>query len=170
MSFQKLMIKQIKKESVKIKKIQSNYSGRTFQLISLVGSALGTHYAFVLLFPLLLWFGEDSFVGIITTTTWTTCIVNIFKDLFQLPRPFVAKNDLVESVLEEFGLPSTHTANATAIAISVSCLVQGRFVYTLFVRLLLFFYVFLTGFSRLIYGVHSFIDLYSGAFVGTFPK
>ncbi|KAI8898196.1 hypothetical protein BC833DRAFT_508046, partial [Globomyces pollinis-pini] len=166
-----------------IAQIQSCYTNQFTLTLAALGSALGTHHAFVALLPPMFWFSNDHSsislsriygLGLLGTLAWSTYFCGVLKDLFMLPRPVsppVVYKDFVSSVFKEYGMPSTHTSNSTTIAfftIFFYCFHSSSLLnlQTLFIVCSLFLYTIVVAGGRVLYGVHSFVDVISGFIVG----
>ncbi|KAJ3207532.1 hypothetical protein HDU82_003610 [Entophlyctis luteolus] len=134
-------------------------------------AVLGTHSFFLLVLPPLFFSPVPASpaadmkplaLSLVAVLALGVCLCAVVKDLLCLPRPFVSKGVVRRSkacsqTSLEYGFPSTHSANATSVAI-VLCVANNSLVPLL--------YPLIMGISRLVVGMHSFMDVIGGWVIG----
>ena len=174
------LIKRIHKEAKTISWIQKHYTSNLTLLIASIASALGTHHAYLVILPPLFWISDSQdtelriyALGLIGVVNWSNYSTGFLKDALELPRPPapVRRKDVLHSISKEYGFPSTHTANAFGFAVfSFVLLLQRRasagFLVPMLLSVFLFSYAVVVGLSRVLLGMHSFVDVIGGAVVG----
>ncbi|KAJ3211734.1 hypothetical protein HDU67_004316 [Dinochytrium kinnereticum] len=189
-----LFLPRIHHESHAIASIQSRCSQSLLAFMTSLG-ALGTHAAFMLMLPPMFWFdvGEDGGAGLrefgrgfVICLLFGVYFSAAVKDFLCLPRPLsppVRRMTTKASIAFEYGFPSTHTMNATSIALhtilqiifgsitlasaarpSADMLLGNTFQFACLA--LLAFYPVLMGLSRIVTGMHSFVDVVGGWWLG----
>jgi undecaprenyl-diphosphatase len=84
----------------------------------------------------------------------------LIKDYFYLPRPFILSGTVpVLPYLLDGSWPSSHTSSAMAVAVSI-------FIKHQRLGLLFIFLAVLIAVGRIMGGVHSYLDIFSGALLG----
>eukprot|EP00842_Homolaphlyctis_polyrhiza_P001167 jgi/Hompol1/2050/HPOL_005829-RA len=160
--------------------LQSRLLCRTVDIVSTAFSLLGTHEAYLLLLPAMFWFSHASSpvrvlaLGLLGVLAWTNYGTGFLKDLLCLPRPplsVVQRKAETTASEQEFGFPSTHTANSLGIVLFtlywLSLRTHGINPDTVLVLTpLLISYAVIVAWSRILKGMHSYIDILGGAIVG----
>ncbi|KAJ3104962.1 hypothetical protein HDU97_008710 [Phlyctochytrium planicorne] len=146
---------------------------------------LGTHGAFLLLLPPLFWvdFGEDHGEsakefgrGFVICLLFGVYASSLVKDFLCLPRPTsppVRRMSTKASIALEYGFPSSHSTNAASIAAYTIYHLIYRMNFSPSSSLLdlgyivvLASYPLLMGVSRILTGMHSFLDVFGGWVLG----
>ncbi|KAJ7703449.1 hypothetical protein B0H16DRAFT_1638694 [Mycena metata] len=114
------LVKQIRVESVIVAKMQDAIRTPWLDSYFVYTSALGTHTFFLTFLPMLFFFGfDDMGRGLINVLCLGIYFTSVCKDLFCSPRPFappVTRMTIGNHHLE-YGMPSTHCANAISLAL-----------------------------------------------------
>ncbi|KAJ7034573.1 sphingosine-1-phosphate phosphatase [Mycena alexandri] len=114
------LVKQIRVESVIVAKMQDAIRSPWLDKYFVYTSALGTHTFFLTFLPMLFFFGFDDIGhGLINVLCLGIYFTSVLKDLFCSPRPFappVTRMTIGNHHLE-YGMPSTHCANAISLAL-----------------------------------------------------
>lgn len=138
-------------------------------------ASLASHTFYVLMLPPLFWFGSSNMgrdlVAVLGLGIYFT---SFCKDLLCLPRPRsppLHRLTVLAYTAEEYGWPSSHSANATAVSLVLMFLLMqiketmSPFKYYSLLSLL-FVYYFSLVFGRLYCGMHGFLDVITGALIG----
>ncbi|CAI4034807.1 hypothetical protein SMKI_11G2580 [Saccharomyces mikatae IFO 1815] len=137
-------------------------------------SLMGSHMFYVIVLPIPVWLGYlDLTRDMIYVLGYSIYLSGYLKDYWCLPRPRsppVDRITLSEYTTKEYGAPSSHSANATAVSLLFfwriclsDTLVWPRKLILLSV--VIFYYLTLV-FGRVYCGMHGMLDLFSGAAVG----
>ncbi|KAJ3194521.1 hypothetical protein HK101_002536 [Irineochytrium annulatum] len=188
-----LLLPRIIWEAPFIASAQAKCPAWLLSLMSVFG-LLGTHAAFMLLLPPLFWFDlEDAQAdhelkrfgrGFVICLLFGVYVSAAVKDFLCLPRPLsppVRRMTATASISLEYGFPSTHTMNATTISMhtalyllsasmGAASTVAGQnepmSMTTSAALFLLVAYSVIMGGSRILTGMHSFMDVMGGAWLG----
>ncbi|CAI4914386.1 BAD_collapsed_G0034500.mRNA.1.CDS.1 [Saccharomyces cerevisiae] len=137
-------------------------------------SLMGSHMFYVIVLPMPVWLGyRDLTRDMIYVLGYSIYLSGYLKDYWCLPRPKsppVDRITLSEYTTKEYGAPSSHSANATAVSLLFFwriCLSDTLVWPTklLLLSLVIFYYLTLV-FGRVYCGMHGMLDLFSGAAVG----
>lgn len=155
-----------------------------FQLASFIG----THSFYLTILPIFFWIKypldprslelvekNGSLLhfarGLVLNLAGGVCITCFLKDYLSLPRPQgkILRKSIVNYHSKEFGCPSTHSANATSISLFLHEFLSNH-VYNhkvpWTVLSLLFIVTFFVISSRIALGMHGFLDIFTGMFIG----
>lgn len=136
---------------------------------------LASHTFYVLMLPPLFWFGASKMGrDLVAVLGLGVYLTGFCKDFLCLPRPRsppLHRITLLAYTAEEYGWPSSHSANATAVSLVLLFLlirVKDSVSTINFYGLisLLFVYYFSLIFGRLYCGMHGFLDVVTGAIIG----
>ncbi|KAJ3030560.1 UNVERIFIED_CONTAM: hypothetical protein HDU68_008577 [Siphonaria sp. JEL0065] len=121
-------------------------------------AVLGTHEFFLAALPLFFFVDEPSEVGlsIVSVLALGVCGAASVKDAVCAPRPFGVTRKK-SSTAQEFGLPSTHSCNAASVGV-VLCVHFSEPLWLL--------YPLTMGLSRVVTGMHSWLDVGAGWLLG----
>ncbi|XP_035536643.1 sphingosine-1-phosphate phosphatase 2 [Morone saxatilis] len=132
----------------------------------LVSAGLGHEIFYITCLPSIHW-NLDPFLCRRLVNMWTVVmyIGQVMKDLLKLPRPLSPPVVKLETrVNAEYGLPSTHSMAATAISFTLLLSAPSRIQFQFEVGLLIAVTLSsLVCLSRLYTGMHSVLDVISGA-------
>ena len=124
---------------------------------------LGNEQFYLLIFPALYWC-IDSTLGLRTgIILMISGIVNTyFKWAFHLPRPFWYSPDVSAHAVETgFGVPSGHSQNAVVVWGLIAASLRKRWAWIVAI-----FLIFFIGLSRMVLGMHFYIDVLAGWLLG----
>ncbi|KAL1918285.1 uncharacterized protein VTP21DRAFT_2945 [Calcarisporiella thermophila] len=132
---------------------------------------LGTHTFFMVMLPLLFWFGYSEYGrGLVMLSGCGVILSSLLKDFLCLPRPFappLIRLSLSSSTSAEYGFPSTHSTNSVSISLFfLSHLLSATSSPSPFLVALIAFYCFSVVFGRLYCGMHSLTDVIGGITIG----
>jgi len=137
---------------------------------------LASHTFYVLMLPLPLWFGASTLArDLIFVLGMGIYVTGFFKDFLCLPRPRsppLHRITMLSYTAHEYGWPSSHSANATAVTLVLLATFydqRSSFSYLQFVTLigLLALYYLSLILGRLYCGMHGFFDILTGMSIGT---
>ncbi|HBY07843.1 MAG TPA: phosphoesterase PA-phosphatase [Chloroflexi bacterium] len=124
---------------------------------------LGNEEFYLLIFPALYWCIDSTLglrTGIMLMVSGT--INSYFKWIFHLPRPFWYSTEVKAHAIETgFGAPSGHSQNAVAVWGLMASSIQKPWAWITAVLLM-----FLIGLSRMVLGMHFYLDVLSGWLLG----
>lgn len=134
---------------------------------------LASHTFYVLMLPLPIWFGGSTLSrDLICVIGYGIYITGFCKDFLCLPRPRsppLHRITMLSYTTQEYGWPSSHSANATAVTLMLFArLFQGPVTSTTWgLALVLVVYYFSLMVGRLYCGMHGFFDILTGLLIGT---
>ncbi|WBW74228.1 sphingosine-1-phosphate phosphatase Spg1/Lcb3 [Schizosaccharomyces osmophilus] len=165
----------VRSESIYLHKLQSRLRRTWLDTYFCYSATLGTHVFFMLALPIFFWSGCINFTLDITQLFAAGVYFSgILKDFLCLPRPLsppLIRLTLSSDAEYEYGFPSTHTTNAVSTgSYSIFMLVSMKesmsppcFHLLVFLSLL---YIFSISLGRLYCGMHGFMDVIVGSFIG----
>ncbi|KAG0055843.1 hypothetical protein BGZ83_007276 [Gryganskiella cystojenkinii] len=128
---------------------------------------------FVCILPIMFWYGHSVFArGFVNVACVGVFVTSWVKDYLCLPRPLsppLIRLSRSKRVHLEYGFPSTHTSNATSIALyllSYLLISDWSFPTKVLSIMGLVVYLFSVVFGRLYCGMHTMSDLVGGAVIG----
>lgn len=136
---------------------------------------LGSHTFYVLCLPMPVWFGGFEHTrDLVYLLGYSIYLSGFLKDYLCLPRPRappLKRITLSAYTAKEYGAPSSHTANATAVALFLLWSVAQNSNYLsaptkIMLVMLITMYYFTLVLGRLYCGMHGFLDLFSGTLIG----
>ncbi|KAK9472329.1 phosphatidic acid phosphatase type 2/haloperoxidase [Dipodascopsis tothii] len=136
---------------------------------------LGTHTFFVIMLPVPFWFGYVSVGrGLVYTLGYGVYVTGFLKDMLCLPRPMsppLHRITMSGSAALEYGFPSTHSTNAVSAALVVYyAALESAGDWPawklLALRAVCWQYVVSIVLGRLYCGMHGFLDVIAGSFLG----
>mgnify|MGYP004713523249 CR=1 FL=1 len=174
----KMLLSFVTNETNSLVYIQSNYRNFILDEYFIYSANLGSHFFYVICLPMTRWIpisaNMDYSRDLIYLLAFSIYLSGLIKDYLCLPRPKappIIRITHSEYTTKEYGAPSSHTANATAVTFYVIlqlCLSLKQFTFKqaiLFFGMICMYYTTLT-FGRLYSGMHGFFDLESGAIIG----
>nr|KAJ3418844.1 hypothetical protein HK105_007759 [Polyrhizophydium stewartii] len=171
----------VEAEAPLIARIQKRYSNPVTEAIAKAASALGTHEAYLVALPLMFWFVRDPLssparhyaLGLLGVFAWANTGTSFLKDLLCLPRPptsHVQRKAEHLSAAREYGFPSTHTGNAVGFSLFTALFWLRSFAgdpaSLAWFTTVLVGYASIVAASRILKGMHSFVDVLGGAAIG----
>lgn len=173
-----LLLSFVKNETKPLVYIQENFRNFVLDEYFIYSANLGSHFFYVICLPMTRWIpisaNHDYSRDLIYLLAFSIYLSGLIKDYLCLPRPKappIIRITHSEYTTKEYGAPSSHTANATAVTFYVLlqlCLSIKQFSIKqiiLFFGMISMYYTTLT-FGRLYSGMHGFFDLESGALIG----
>lgn len=136
---------------------------------------LASHTFYVLMLPASNWFGSASLArDLVYVLGLGIYLTGNLKDCLCLPRPRsppVHRITMSSYTTQEYGFPSSHSANATAVSLIILMkIIEIGDQFTPPVRngliVVLFLYYFSLIFGRLYCGMHGLVDIFTGSFIG----
>ncbi|KAJ6469356.1 sphingosine-1-phosphate phosphatase [Mycena sanguinolenta] len=177
----RVLVAQIRVESVLVAKIQDAIRSPFLDNYFVYTSALGTHTFFMTFLPMLFFFGYPELGrGLIVVLCLGIYFTSVIKDLFCSPRPFappVTRLTMGTHHLE-YGMPSTHCANAVSLALFFWAHIHElafpppsatpSISFPTYTALTIGLAIYVTSivFGRLYTAMHSFSDCAVGVFLG----
>lgn len=164
-------------QSIYLSRWQNNYSTKFRDLYFLYTALLGSHTFYVLFLPMPVWFGYfETTRDLVYILGYSIYLSGFLKDYWCLPRPQsppVERVSLSPYTTEEYGAPSSHSANATAVSLYILVhLYQSNSSLSMlakcgFASLIVFYYATLV-LGRLYCGMHGLLDVVTGSLCGIF--
>lgn len=136
---------------------------------------LGTHTFYVIMLPVLFWFGQaDMARGLVFVLAYGVYVSGVIKDLLCLPRPLsppLHRITMSGSAALEYGFPSTHTTNAVSVTLLFlqklyECKNDLSTVSFQVLQGLCLLYGASIICGRIYCGMHGFLDVISGFILG----
>lgn len=165
----------VRKETVVLAKLQAKIRHPALDMYFAWTANLASHTFYVLMLPPLFWFGASKMGRDLVAVLGLGIYVTGFcKDFLCLPRPRsppLHRITLLAYTAEEYGWPSSHSANATAVSLVLLFqMIEMRasmnaFQFYGLLSLSLLYYTSLI-FGRLYCGMHGFLDVATGSFIG----
>ncbi|KAG0666814.1 hypothetical protein C6P45_000186 [Maudiozyma exigua] len=153
---------------------QQRYSTKFRDLYFLYTALLGSHTFYVLFLPMPVWFGYfETTRDLVYILGYSIYLSGFLKDYWCLPRPQsppVERVSLSKYTTEEYGAPSSHSANATGVSLYFLVHIYKADFITLplkclFASLIVFYYMTLV-LGRLYCGMHGLLDIVTGCLCG----
>lgn len=165
----------VRSETAVLEKIQQRYRNRALDIYFAWTANLASHTFYVLMLPLPLWFGASRMArDLVFVLGMGIYVTGFCKDFLCLPRPRsppLHRITMLSYTAQEYGWPSSHSANATAVTLVLTAkLWELRsdlgFALWLALMVLLAVYYFSLIAGRLYCGMHGFFDVGTGALIG----
>lgn len=165
----------VRKETEILASLQSRLRHPALDFYFAWTANMASHTFYVLMLPLPIWFGASQMVrDLVFVLGMGIYVTGFCKDFLCLPRPRsppLHRITMLSYTAQEYGWPSSHAANATAVTlVLVAKLVERRadYAWLLFVLLLalLALYYFSLIIGRLYCGMHGFFDILFGLAIG----
>ncbi|QPG74999.1 hypothetical protein FOA43_002339 [Brettanomyces nanus] len=170
-----VLVRLVLSESPSLAAIQQNLRCKVLDYYFLYSANLGAHMFYVLMCPLPAWLGHtDILRDSVQILGWGIFMTGCVKDFLCLPRPIsppLKRLTLSHYTAQEYGCPSSHTANATSVCLLILRLVwinwsENTPFFNYIVTFLTVFYLSTMVLGRIYCGMHGYIDLAIGALVG----
>ncbi len=126
---------------------------------------LGSQYAYLVIIPIVLWsIDKDTGRRLFVFLLLTAFLNGFLKICLARPRPFVVSPHTVVPFVsaEGYGLPSGHSMMAAAVGLWLMIRMRRSWIYWAATA-----YIFLTGLSRIVHGVHYPQDVLLGWILGS---
>ncbi|KAL6929860.1 hypothetical protein ACO0SA_001264 [Hanseniaspora valbyensis] len=168
----------VKDETKPLLFIQNHCRNFIFDEYFIYSANLGSHFFYVICLPMTRWIPisdkMDYSRDLIYLLAYSIYFSGFIKDYLCLPRPKappIIRITHSEYTTKEYGAPSSHTANATAVTLYVILQLFANLKNVPIKKSLLYFgligmYYTTLSFGRLYSGMHGFFDLESGALIG----
>ncbi|ODV88705.1 hypothetical protein CANCADRAFT_16630, partial [Tortispora caseinolytica NRRL Y-17796] len=159
----------IRKETPILARIQSSMRSNYLDWFFSMLANFGTHTFYLLFLPILFWFGRDIEArGLVYVLGFGVYATGFAKDYLALPRPMsppLHRLSMSPDVNLEYGCPSTHSANSISVALWV-CSVIPHSPSNKYAYVAAAIYTFAQSFGRIYCGMHGFVDVFFGLFIG----
>lgn len=161
-------------QSEYLAKWQHRYSSKFRDTFFLYTALLGSHTFYVLFLPMPVWFGYfETTRDLVYILGYSIYLSGLLKDYWCLPRPRsppVKRTTLSNYTTKEYGAPSSHSANATAVSLYFSyyIMVSDSLAFQpkiMFSSMILFYYLTLV-LGRISCGMHGLLDIVTGSLCG----
>ncbi|SCW03213.1 LAFE_0G05490g1_1 [Lachancea fermentati] len=137
-------------------------------------SLMGSHTFYVIMLPLPRWFGYSGVSrDLVYILGYSIYLSGFFKDYWCLPRPQsppLVRVALSGYTTKEYGAPSSHTANSTAVTLLLMWYIYESVSMSWMAKLLavigVLIYYFTLTVGRIYCGMHGLLDIISGAIIG----
>lgn len=165
----------VRKETEWLSKLQSGARHPWLDFYFAWTANLASHTFYVLMLPLPAWFGGSRLLrDLVYVLGYGIFFSGFLKDFLCLPRPRsppLHRITMSSYTTQEYGWPSSHAANATAVTLLLfAALLHLSSTYStlafLLLTVLLSLYYFSLIVGRLYCGMHGFFDISTGALVG----
>ncbi|KAF3988301.1 hypothetical protein FT663_04061 [Candidozyma haemuli var. vulneris] len=165
----------VRKETEVLANIQSKVRGPWLDYYFAWTANLASHTFYVLMLPVPIWFGMGMLSrDLVAVLGYGIYVSGFFKDFLCLPRPRsppLHRITMSSYTTQEYGWPSSHSANATAVTLILFAKLWDYMdsfstlqVVSLSALLLLYYFSLIVG--RLYCGMHGFFDILTGAAIG----
>ncbi|KAM3125359.1 hypothetical protein CJJ07_001522 [Candidozyma auris] len=165
----------VRKETEVLAKLQSQVRRPWLDFYFAWTANLASHTFYVLMLPVPVWFASAGIArDLVAVLGYGIYVSGFCKDLLCLPRPRsppLHRITMSSYTTQEYGWPSSHSANATAVTLILFAkLYDYRDSFSaptlaLFTVLLLLYYFSLI-IGRIYCGMHGFFDIFTGAVIG----
>lgn len=166
----------VRKETEVLARLQENVRHPLLDFYFAWTANLASHTFYVLMLPLPLWFGSSTLArDLVFVLGMGIYVTGFCKDFLCLPRPRsppLHRITMLSYTTQEYGWPSSHSANATAVTLVLLAKIHElRASYSTSVYLgllaLLALYYFSLIVGRLYCGMHGFFDILTGSLIGS---
>lgn len=166
----------VRKETDLLARWQASVRNPLLDLYFAWTANLASHTFYVLMLPLPIWFGASTLArDLVFVLGMGIYVTGFCKDFLCLPRPRsppLHRITMLSYTTHEYGWPSSHSANATAVTMVLAAtLVEARLSFSFFQSVallaLLALYYFSLIVGRLYCGMHGFFDIFTGMSIGT---
>ncbi|CAI5757653.1 unnamed protein product [Candida verbasci] len=173
--FREFLLPIIRYETNILYNLQTKIRNPIFDFYFAWTANLASHTFYVLMLPPPLWFGASQLSrDLIYVLGLGIYFTGFLKDYFCLPRPRsppLHRITMSSYTTQEYGFPSSHSANATAVTLVLlsrvykygDSLTTSTY-YSLIIGLTIYYFSLIFG--RLYCGMHGFLDIFIGSSVG----
>lgn len=170
-----LILPYVEREGDQIYALQKRFRTKWLDLFFAWTANLGSHTFYVLMLPIPVWFGMGNFTrDIVIVLGLGIYVSGAVKDYLCLPRPKSPPSERITMsayTSEEYGCPSSHSANATAATlVLLHHLIAGWSNRPVWASISLFLvyssYCACLIAGRVYCGMHGFVDVGMGSLVG----
>ena len=173
--FRSYLLPIVRYETDILYQLQSSLRNTVFDFYFAWTANLASHTFYVLMLPPPIWFGASKMArDLVYVLGLGIYLTGFLKDYFCLPRPRsppLHRITMSSYTTQEYGFPSSHSANATAVTLVVmSNIIKNRGAfdsvtyYSIIVGLAIYYFSLIFG--RLYTGMHGFLDIFTGSAVG----
>ncbi|CCH43610.1 sphingosine-1-phosphate phosphatase [Wickerhamomyces ciferrii] len=175
--FRQFLLPWIRSESPILSSIQSNIRTNFLDYFFAYTANFASHTFYVLMLPLPIWCGYGREArDLIFIIGYGIYFTGFLKDFCCLPRPRsppLHRITLSGYTAKEYGFPSSHSANATAVSLYLLTKIINNFnefnskwtSISLLISLFIYYFSLILG--RIYCGMHGFSDLLVGSIIGT---
>ncbi|KAG7762271.1 hypothetical protein KL946_004667 [Ogataea haglerorum] len=168
------LLRLVQRETPLLSKIQKTCYTDWLDIYFTYSANLGSHTFYVLCLPLPVWFGF-TYRDLVYVLGLGIFFTGAVKDYLCLPRPRcppLVRKTMSHYTSQEYGCPSSHSANASAVFSLFSYYILANFdSYTVttatLLMLALFLYFASMVFGRIYCGMHGIVDVMVGILIGT---
>ncbi|KAF9582761.1 hypothetical protein BGW38_010794 [Lunasporangiospora selenospora] len=173
-SIRRRMIPWVRSETKSLAALQERWRTPFLDSYFTLTAFAGHPLFFVCILPIMFWYGHSVFArGFVNVACVGVFVTSWVKDFLCLPRPLsppLVRLSRSKRVHLEYGFPSTHTTNATSIALyllSYLLISDWSLPSKVLATLGLATYLFSIIFGRLYCGMHTRTDIIGGLAIGT---
>ncbi|SCU99743.1 LAME_0G05204g1_1 [Lachancea meyersii CBS 8951] len=161
-------------QSTTLYKWQRKFRGPLMDKYFAYTSLMGSHMFYVVMVPMPRWLGYSNVCrDLVYILGYSIYLSGFLKDYWCLPRPKsppLTRVTLSGYTTQEYGAPSSHTANATGVTLLFLWYIYESdamsLPWKLAATLGAFFYYFTLTLGRIYCGMHGLLDVFSGALIG----
>ncbi|KAF9082272.1 hypothetical protein BGX23_012632 [Mortierella sp. AD031] len=172
-SIRRRMLPWVRNETKELAELQHRWRTPLLDSYFTLTAFAGHPLFFVCILPIMFWYGHSVFArGFVNVACAGVFVTSWVKDYLCLPRPLsppLVRLSRSKRVHLEYGFPSTHTSNATSIALYLLSylLISDWSVLAKVASIVgLFVYLFSIIFGRLYCGMHTKTDIIGGSVIG----
>lgn len=165
----------VRRETEILAALQNKYRTPWLDVYFAWTANLASHTFYVLMLPPLFWFGASTMGrDLVFVLGMGIYLLGFCKDLLCLPRPRsppLARITMLTYTTQEYGWPSSHSANATAVTLTLLFKVFDTrdswaplHFWAVVCGLVIYYVSLITG--RLYCGMHGFFDIITGSILG----
>ncbi|KAH3662291.1 hypothetical protein OGAPHI_005541 [Ogataea philodendri] len=167
------LLKFVQEETPRLAKAQRTFANKWLDIYFTYSANLGSHTFYVLCLPVPLWF-ELPYRDLVYVLGLGIFLSGAVKDYLCLPRPRsppLVRKTMSHYTAEEYGCPSSHSANAFGVFLLLSHAIITNLDHinthtAMILLLVLFVYLFSMVFGRVYCGMHGIVDIVVGSTIG----
>lgn len=173
--WRKFFLPFITKETQILGNFQSKLRRPVFDVYFSWTACLASHTFYATALPITVWFGGTTFTRDLCFTLGIgVYLTGFLKDYLCLPRPLsppLYRITMSSYTTQEYGLPSSHSANATSVTLLCMFVIfdvanELSLIWKIAIGLSLAIYYFSLVFGRIYCGMHGFTDVSVGSMIG----